>query len=414
MIHEPKLIMLDEPCRLSTQLDAGKFLNLIRELKKDATVLFSTHILNDAEEVSEEILLMNDGKLIEQGPISEIRGMQQTVTIRLAFEKEPKFIHEKLKEIDSVYQVTEENGTFDVSVHDLNAARDTIFSRVQEEGWELSLFEITSGTLEDIFMKAVNNNAMDRHSEKELTENWRNFKWLWVPIVFILISIMDLISTYYMPIIIESAGGLPEGTVIDIPMPSPSEAMLMSFSQLNMIGVLILTVMSMGTISGEIKSGVYELILAKPVKYTNYVTGKFFSYWLLMMVSLLLGLLASWYYTNLLFGELALSQMFVAALFYACWLTLVIAIVILYNTWFKSPGLIAFLSIITVIILTVMTNIFGHVLGWSPAKITEYISIYLHTGDLDIEIWFSAIVTLLLSLACILFAIVSLRNRAID
>lgn len=37
--------------------------------------------------------------------------MQQTVTIRLAFEKEPKFIHEKLKEIDSVYQVTEENGT---------------------------------------------------------------------------------------------------------------------------------------------------------------------------------------------------------------------------------------------------------------------------------------------------------------
>lgn len=55
-----------------------------------------------------------------------------------------------------MYQVTEENGTFDVSVHDLNAARDTIFSRVQEEGWELSLFEITSGTLEDIFMKAVN------------------------------------------------------------------------------------------------------------------------------------------------------------------------------------------------------------------------------------------------------------------
>lgn len=89
--------------------------------------------------------------------------------------------------------------------------------------------------------------------KKELTENWRNFKWLWVPIVFILISIMDLISTYYMPIIIESAGGLPEGTVIDIPMPSPSEAMLMSFSQLNMIGVLILTVMSMGTISGESK-----------------------------------------------------------------------------------------------------------------------------------------------------------------
>ncbi|MFC0014201.1 MULTISPECIES: ABC transporter permease [Allobacillus] len=250
--------------------------------------------------------------------------------------------------------------------------------------------------------------------KKELTENWRNFKWIWVPIVFILISIMDPISTYYMPIIIESAGGLPEGTIIDIPMPNPSEAMMMSFSQLNIIGVLILTVISMGTISGEIKSGVYELVLAKPVKYTNYVTAKFFSYWLLMIVSLFLGLLASWYYINLLFGDLAFSQLIVAALFYACWLTLLIAIVILYNTWFKSPGLIAFLSIITVIILSVMTNIFSHVLGWSPAKITEYIAIYLHTGDLDTEIWFSSLIALLVSLSCLLFAIVSLRNKAID
>lgn len=65
--------------------------------------------------------------------------------------------------------------------------------------------------------------------KKELTENWQKFQMALGADCVILISIMDLISTYYMPIIIESAGGLPEGTVIDIPMPSPSEAMLMSF-----------------------------------------------------------------------------------------------------------------------------------------------------------------------------------------
>ncbi len=155
LIHHPKLIMLDEPVSSLDPIGRREVLNLIRELKKDATVLFSTHILNDAEEVSEEILLMNHGKMIEQGTISEIRGMQQTVTIRLAFENEPKFIVEKLKEIESVYEVKEEAGHFDVSVHDIQVARPAIISRVHEEEWELSKFEITSESLEDFFMKAV-------------------------------------------------------------------------------------------------------------------------------------------------------------------------------------------------------------------------------------------------------------------
>ncbi len=250
--------------------------------------------------------------------------------------------------------------------------------------------------------------------KKELLENWRNFKWIWVPIVFILLAIMDPITTYYLPIIIESVGGLPEGTVFDMPMPSPSEAVMMSFSQFNSIGILMIAVVAMGMISNEIRSGVYELVLSKPVKYTNYVTAKFASYWLLSVVSVLLGLLASWYYVNLLFGDLGITQILVAFLFYACWITLVVAIVTVYNTWFKSAGLIAFLSIITVIVISLVTDIFDHVLGWSPAQITSYISIYLHTGDLDTEIWFSAAVALIVSLILLLIAISSLRNKAID
>src|SRR5690625_838412 len=101
--------------------------------------------------------------------------------------------------------------------------------------------------------------------KKEMLENWRNYKWIWVPLVMILLAIMDLITTYYLPVIIESVGGLPEGAVLEMPTLLPSDVIMMSLGQLSSLGVLIIVLMMMGTISGEIKSGVSELVLVKPI-----------------------------------------------------------------------------------------------------------------------------------------------------
>ncbi|WP_245804709.1 hypothetical protein [Halobacillus hunanensis] len=78
---------------------------------------------------------------------------------------------------------------------------------------------------------------------------WRNYKWIWVPLVFILLGIMDPLTTYYLPQILESVGGLPEGATINIPTPPPADVFMMSISQFNMIGVAVLILMSMGTIA---------------------------------------------------------------------------------------------------------------------------------------------------------------------
>src|SRR5690625_5512410 len=93
----------------------------------------------------------------------------------------------------------------------------------------------------------------------------------------LLLAIMDTITTYYMPLILESVGGLPDGTVIEMPTPLPSDAIMMSLGELSSLGVLVLVLMMMGTISGEIKSGVSELILVKPITYRNYITSKWAS-----------------------------------------------------------------------------------------------------------------------------------------
>lgn len=230
---------------------------------------------------------------------------------------------------------------------------------------------------------------------KEMLENWRNFKWIWVPLVIILLAIMDPITSYYLPLIIESTGGMPEGTSFDIPTPVPSEVVMMTLGQLSSLGVLVIVLMSMGTIAGERKSGVTELILVKPVSYRNYITSKWVTLLLIVWSSLLLGLIASWYYVNLLFGEFAFISLLKVTLFYGLWLTLVITISIFYNTLVKTPGLVAALTIITTILMSLVTNVFGHILTWSPIHLSTYIHDMITLNEISLDLIATSGVTLL-------------------
>src|SRR5699024_12811597 len=102
-------------------------------------------------------------------------------------------------------------------------------------------------------------------------ENWRNRKWIWVPLVFILVAVMDPVTYYFLPQIIELSGGLPEGAVLEMPKMQPAEVAATSLESLSTYGIVILALFTMCAISGVIKSGVIEMILVKPVKYSHYI-----------------------------------------------------------------------------------------------------------------------------------------------
>ena len=103
--------------------------------------------------------------------------------------------------------------------------------------------------------------------QKEIFEMWRNFKWIWVPITFILLGVSEPLTSYYMKHILDSLGGLPEGAVIDIPTPTAGAVLASGLSQYTTLGVLIIVLSTMGIIAGERKSGVAAMILVKPVSY---------------------------------------------------------------------------------------------------------------------------------------------------
>lgn len=247
--------------------------------------------------------------------------------------------------------------------------------------------------------------------QKEMLENWRNKKWIWFPLVIILMAIMDPISNYYLPQIIEATGGLPEGTNIELPDYTPSEVIMMSLGQISSLGVLVIVLISMGTIAGERKSGVSELILVKPVAYRNYITAKWAALIVLVWGALFIGLLASWYYVTILYGSLAFGSLLLVVLFYGLWLTLVVTVSIFYNTLFKSVGVVGFLSVLTIMLMSLVTKIFGRFLNWSPIHLSDHIFDMLMMEQISTELIATAIITLAITIILLTGSIFIFKSK---
>src|SRR5699024_8226735 len=97
--------------------------------------------------------------------------------------------------------------------------------------------------------------------------------------------------------------------------------------------------------------------------------------------------------------------------FYGLWLVLVATISIFYNTLFRSPGLVAAFSIITIMLMSIVTSIFSHILPWRPNKLSSHIQETLITNELSIDLIGSAVVTIVISAVLLLASIYIFRTK---
>ena len=80
MAMEPKCIILDEPTAGLDPTERVRFRNLISELSEDRIVILSTHIVSDVEYIANEIWLMKDGQIMQQGNLDQtLASMQEKV-----------------------------------------------------------------------------------------------------------------------------------------------------------------------------------------------------------------------------------------------------------------------------------------------------------------------------------------------
>ena len=155
LIHRPKLLILDEPVSALDPLGRREVLDMMREIKKETTIIFSTHVLHDAQEISDDILIINDGEIAISGPLETVMKQYQQPFIRIEFESEP---YEWLKNIETqsfVSEITIQGNVAKIGITDMENGRQTLLKEIVEQRIPIRKFELEQTTLEDLFMKVV-------------------------------------------------------------------------------------------------------------------------------------------------------------------------------------------------------------------------------------------------------------------
>lgn len=204
---------------------------------------------------------------------------------------------------------------------------------------------------------------------KEIVEMSRSYKWIWMPLLFISLGIMQPLTSYYLSDILEQFGGLPEGAVINIPPPPAEQVFSETLGQFSQIGTLIVVLAIMGMLCNERISGIALMILVKPISYTNYFLAKWISAVALVLVSFWAGVAASLYYIHLLFDSLDWSNVLNGISLYSLWLLFVVTLVLMLSTLLKQTGTVAASSILLLISLSILPSIFKEPLKWSPGNL---------------------------------------------
>ncbi|MDP4163255.1 MAG: ABC-2 transporter permease [Bacillota bacterium] len=241
--------------------------------------------------------------------------------------------------------------------------------------------------------------------QKEILEMWRNLKWVWVPITFILLGVKDPISSYYMPQIIKAMGGLPKGAVFKLPPPTAVEIFVKGMGQFNTIGVLIMVLTTMGVIAAERKSGVAAMILVKPVSYTAFITSKWAGSLLLMLFSFFMGSIATWYYTGILFKWIPMADFFGSFLLYAVWFVVAISITVFFSSVLLAPGAAGFISLAVVGLIGILSSLLSKWMERSPAQLADYANQLLAGQSLPDQTWISLFISFVLIIVLLIGSI---------
>ena len=157
MIHNPEVLIFDEP---TTGLDPNQIIEirkLIRELGREKTVILSTHILPEVEAICDRILIINKGKIVADGTPETLRKQAQgeeILRIQLEEVTNRDFTIEALKSIESISMVspvTDGSNTFLIESKNGQSSRKSVFQMCVQKNWILTEMTPIETKLEDIF-----------------------------------------------------------------------------------------------------------------------------------------------------------------------------------------------------------------------------------------------------------------------
>jgi len=161
LIHRPPVLILDEP---TVGLDPNQIIRireLIRELGKEHTVILSTHILPEVEQVCERVLIIDHGRIVADGSPEALRTrLVGNPVVVAGFEGANGAAAEALAGLDGVLEVRPLDGGLYRIEHEAETdPRRPIFELAVARGWVLTELRREAASLEDVFVRLTTRDA---------------------------------------------------------------------------------------------------------------------------------------------------------------------------------------------------------------------------------------------------------------
>ncbi|MFB4213613.1 ABC transporter ATP-binding protein [Shouchella sp. JSM 1781072] len=154
VLHKPELLILDEPFSGLDPVNSDMLKAAVRHIQdQGTTIVFSSHQMNNVEEMCEDIIMLKRGKAVLQGNLTEIKRSYGIKTVSIAADYDLSF----LQEHEHVSNYTETKNGVKIQVENEESAKD-IFQVLAQKGF-VRKFEVEEPSLHDIFIDKVGGDA---------------------------------------------------------------------------------------------------------------------------------------------------------------------------------------------------------------------------------------------------------------
>jgi len=157
MVHDPDILILDEPTAGLDPIQIREVRSLIRELGDRHTILLSTHILSEVEAVCGRVIIIARGRIAVDDRLDRIRAESAIVLEARGPLESIRGILETTPGVRRVVPTGYEGeyASFEVHAHDGEDPRELLARRLVQGGWPPRLLDLRRSTLEDRFIQAV-------------------------------------------------------------------------------------------------------------------------------------------------------------------------------------------------------------------------------------------------------------------
>jgi ABC-2 type transport system ATP-binding protein len=154
LLHKPQIIYMDEPTVGIDPQSRRNILDSVVALKSQGmTVLYTTHYMEEAQELSDHIAIMDNGKMIASGTNAElVKIVGELDRITVTINAESARVLQPWKAVQGVSQVTAEDGTLTILADDSNRVLPHLFETAASNGVRITSVAIQEPNLEAVFL----------------------------------------------------------------------------------------------------------------------------------------------------------------------------------------------------------------------------------------------------------------------